>query len=423
MKHDLKHVLDESLALLGEGQATLEECLDRYPEFAGELRPLLEIALDVRGLPHPASSSAAFAAGKRKMLEALAEKKRRRAVSARPFARHVERTVALLRDAIRRREGPVPWKRTPALPLALASALALFIVAIGGFLLVQRPGGGVARSASLAHVSGAVELMAAGGDAWRPASTGAPVEAGSRVRTGPGSAATLFFFDGSTIDLEGETEVAVIQMSSREGGERLIALYQAQGHTYSRVHRPGDPASRFEIETPAAVAVVHGTEFATTVDASGATRVAVVDGLVTVTSQKTSVAVPAGQMTIVQPGQAPSAPTDMPEAIPSPAATATPTSTPTATPAPTDTSQPPASAPSPAPQLPGEGSVKPTQTPQSSEQGQPPQSPEPAKTHQPPGLTKTPQPPGQTKTPQPPGQTDKPRPPGQEKKPKPNKKD
>ena len=414
MKRSLENVLDECLSLLGEGEATLDECLDRYPGFARDLRPLLETALDVRSLPHPTSSSAAFAAGKRRMLEALAEKKGRRAASSRPFARRVERITAWLRDAIRGRARPVAWKRTPAVPLALASALALFVVAIGSFLLLQRPEDGVARSATLAQVGGAVELMVADSDVWRPASTGDTVETGSRVRTGPGSAATLVFFDGSTTDLEGETEVTLVQMSSESenGSDRWIALYQALGETYSRVRGPGDNASRFEIETPATVAVAHGTEFATTVDATGTTRVAVVDGLVMVTAQKTSVAVPAGRMTTVQPGQPPSAPTGVPEPTPSPTATATPTPTPTAIPSPADTPLPATLVP--ASQSPGEAQTplpaQPVQTPPSPEQAPTPQASEPTKTHQPPGLTKTPQPPGQTKTPQPPGQDKKPKP-------------
>jgi len=66
----LSDVLDECLTLL-RGGATIEECLARYPRHANDLRPLLEVALRINRLPQPSSSPTAFAAGKRRMLEAL----------------------------------------------------------------------------------------------------------------------------------------------------------------------------------------------------------------------------------------------------------------------------------------------------------------------------------------------------------------
>ena len=69
----LSEALDRSLALLKAEQATIEECLERYPEHADNLRPLLALALDVSRLPTPRASAASFAAGERQMLAALAE--------------------------------------------------------------------------------------------------------------------------------------------------------------------------------------------------------------------------------------------------------------------------------------------------------------------------------------------------------------
>lgn len=42
---DLELALDECLQQLGSGKASLAQCLDRYPQHAAELRPLLEAAL------------------------------------------------------------------------------------------------------------------------------------------------------------------------------------------------------------------------------------------------------------------------------------------------------------------------------------------------------------------------------------------
>ena len=69
IKQDQSETLDHSLALLEAG-STLEECLTLYPEHSTDLRPLLEIALQVHHVPSPTSSPAAFATGKQKMLQA-----------------------------------------------------------------------------------------------------------------------------------------------------------------------------------------------------------------------------------------------------------------------------------------------------------------------------------------------------------------
>jgi hypothetical protein len=409
MKRDVNHALDECLALLGEGRTTLEECLARYPEYASDLVPLLEIAIQVRSMSQPTPDPTAFAAGKQRMLRALADKERRQATS--PAARR--RGTGWIDAVLRSRERPIEWKPTPAPRLALAGALALVLLTIGSLFLLTWPGAGVeevARTGSLDQVEGSVDVLPAGSDTWRPASAGERVQAGSRIRTGPGSAAVLVFFDGSTTNLEAETEIAVIEMSSPRGNDRVILLEQALGQTYSRVQQSPERESRFEIETPTTLVAVRGTEFSTAVETDGTTHVAVTEGTVEVTAQETTVVVLVGQKTAVHPGQIPGDPVSMPQATPVPEPTLTPTPTakavlaPAAPPRPKTTAQP----------------ADPMVTLQPVGQDASQQPEDVTRTHQPPGLTKTPQPPGQTKTPKPPGQ-EKPKP-DHEKKPKPNKK-
>ena len=399
MKRDLTYALDECLTLLREGRATLEECLARYPEHASDLRPLLQVALTVSRVPPPVPSPASFTAGKQRMLAALAEKKRRQTA---PF-------IPLLR-------------LMPAFQLALAAILVLVLFAIGRLVHLPEPGVTSAQMARLDQVSGTVECRPAGSATWHLASAGEQVQTGERVRTGPLSAATLVFFDGSTTRLQAETEVAVVQASSRPGGGRTIILRQTVGQTCSRVQRLPDPASRFEIETPTAVTSVRGTEFTVAVEAGGATHVAVAAGVVEVTAQGTTVAVQAGQETAVQPEHPPSSPIPRPQATPTPTptlaipATDTAPAAPAPTAAPMPTHTPPSRDQIETPPPPGQ-----TKTPQPPGQTKTPQPPGRTKTPQPPGQTKTPQPPGHTKTPQPPGQNEPPQPPGQNK-PKPPKK-
>ena len=72
-------VLDECLTLLTEDGVSVEACLARYPEHAAELRPLLEMAVEMRRMPRPKPRRAAVDAGKERMLAAVCERNQERA--------------------------------------------------------------------------------------------------------------------------------------------------------------------------------------------------------------------------------------------------------------------------------------------------------------------------------------------------------
>jgi len=333
MKRDFDHALDECLALLAERGATLEECLARYPEHAEELRPLLEMALTLFDTPRPAARPAAFAAGKERMLQALAEKKRRQASSvSRP------RSPGWIAALLGRGEGR-PGYRPSALRWALTAATALVLLVASGFLFLSWLQTPVARAATLVQVSGTVEILPEGEQTWRLAAVGERVEPGDRIRTGPSSAALLRFFNGSTTDLGAETVLSIVQISSRRiGGHEVIVLHQWIGESYYRVRALPDPGSEFKVETPAAVTRVRGTVFAVFVEEDGTTDVVVVEGKVDVIAQEAMVQVPAGQGTTVRP-QHPPVPAQpafvaTPTPWPTPTPSFTPTSTPTRTPTP-----------------------------------------------------------------------------------------
>jgi hypothetical protein len=79
------------------------------------------------------------------------------------------------------------------------------------------------------------------------------------VKTETGGQATLTFFDGSTIELDEETEISLRELDS-SGRSVKIKIQQDIGRTFNCVKKLADPASRYEIETTAAVAAVRGTE-------------------------------------------------------------------------------------------------------------------------------------------------------------------
>ena len=316
MRQDLNRALDESLALLAGGQATLEECLAFHPERAAELRPLLETFLQVRSIPQPTSSPAAFADGKQRMLQTLEKKTRRQEqTSSTSFLQRVEGTVDWFRNR--------GFARAPALRTALAMATMAVLIGVGSLAILFSPSRVVDKAASPAYVSGIVELLPAGGQTWQSFPAGGQARTGDRVRTGPGSAAVLVFFDGSTTSLEAETDITLVQMSSqRDGGGRGIVLQQWMGQTHNVVQPSSDQAARFEIETPAAAIAVRGTEFSVSVEADGTTDVTVVEGLVDVIAQGTTVRVSSGREVTVLSEQPPSGTrhvsTDIPTPWPSP---------------------------------------------------------------------------------------------------------
>jgi hypothetical protein len=366
MKHDVDSALDDCLALLQSGQATLGECLARYPDLAADLRPLLETAIEVCHVPLPASSPAAFTAGKRHMLQALAEKKRRQPVSPSPVSRYAGWIETLFGG----KERTTMRKRTPAFQFALATAAALVLLVAGGFLLRSWLGTVVTQTATLADVSGVVEVLPAGSNTWQPVEPGRRVTTGDRIRTRASSAVTLAFFDGSTTSLAAKTELTVSQLSGRrDGHDKIIVLHQWVGRTYNRVQRLLDPASRFEIETPTAVTAVRGTVFTVEVTPDGATQVTVGEGLVEVTAQETTVEVQPSQATTVQPDLPPAPP--VPAPTPLPPATPQPTLTTTETPRPTETEEPEEPTETPEPTE-TEEPEDPTETPEPTEEPEEP---------------------------------------------------
>lgn len=302
MNGEIDHILDACWVQLESGEASLEDCLARYPHHAGILGPLLLTALEVRRLRQPETTPEAFEAGKQLMLAALARKQRRQIISPAPSFDAVRQAVSQLREG----RGLTAWLTRPAVISALAVVTVfVWVIASGLFFQLWRSGL-VPRDAVLANVTGLVEVQAAPGVAWQPVTTGGHVEAGDRIRTGESSGVTLSFLDGSTTSLGSETEIAISELSSQRDGQRtMTVLYQRVGQTRNRVESKSAPGSRFQIETASAVAVAQGTEFMVDVGADDTTHVTVMDGMVTVTARQSTVVLSAGQATTVQPDQAP----------------------------------------------------------------------------------------------------------------------
>ena len=162
--------------------------------------------------------------------------------------------------------------------------------------------------AVVSKVFGDVLAMKAGTDTWSKASAGMSLEAGDRIKTGAFSKAVLTFFEGSTIELKADTEVGVTELSiSEDTGSTVIQLWQQIGRTRSRVEKLVDPASRYEIETPAGAAVVRGS-IVDTIVVNCITTVINVEGQVSAVGQGQEVPIPVGMQSTIVCGNVPSIP-------------------------------------------------------------------------------------------------------------------
>ena len=297
----LYQALDDCLSSLGPEGATLENCLARYPEYVDELKPLLQVALRIRGAPRPAASHGAFVGGRQRMLDTV--KNKRSSATPRTILPGLLEQWTVIRDRVGSLTLP---DLRPALQPILATTVVLTIM-LAMVLFVRGRGDDVIdRTASLFEVEGVAEVLPNGGETWQLAPNGYVIEPGDRIRTGPTSRAMLKLFDGSVAALQNQTELTIARMEARRDGfAKIIVLHQWIGETHHRVEPLSDQLSRFQIETCAAIAAVRGTEFTINVEDDGATQVRVLEGLVRVTAQNVTVDVNESQETSVTVREAP----------------------------------------------------------------------------------------------------------------------
>ncbi|MDD5082126.1 MAG: FecR domain-containing protein [Dehalococcoidales bacterium] len=151
--------------------------------------------------------------------------------------------------------------------------------------------------------------MKSGSSQWLEVKPGMSLDIKDLIKAGAASRVEVTFFEGTTIELEANTEVEMSALGIAPTTQSTtIRLKQNIGKTVSRVTKLVDAESRYEVETPAAVAAVRGSIMHVMVDANGMTTVANEQGSVWVTAQGVTLQIPEGMQSTVTPGQTPSAP-------------------------------------------------------------------------------------------------------------------
>jgi hypothetical protein len=134
-------------------------------------------------------------------------------------------------------------------------------------------------------------------------------DVGDTIKTGDQSSAVLAVDTGvGFVNLSENTTLQVQQLQATPDGGRITRLQVTGGQARLEVRPFTNPNSRFEIETPAGLSGVRGTQFGVSVKPNGKTSVATLEGSVVEEAQGQAVAVDAGFRTLVIPGEPPSQP-------------------------------------------------------------------------------------------------------------------
>jgi FecR protein len=166
----------------------------------------------------------------------------------------------------------------------------------------------VNRTLDVQQVIGNVQATNSGRS--RPAQTGDRLgQVGDGLTTSARSGAILGLDTGiGTIDVGASTQVTIQELSIQPDQSRVSRLQVAYGRVKLRLRKFSNPNSRLEIQTPAGISGVRGTEFGVAVSPNGKTAVAVLDGAVNTNAQNVDVIVPKGFQNFTIPGEPPSQP-------------------------------------------------------------------------------------------------------------------
>lgn len=164
--------------------------------------------------------------------------------------------------------------------LIFTNAMILIVV----FALLTQSLFIVQRLATTDKLQGQVEVQRGGKGSFSPLATSSFIKTGDVVRSGRDGIAEFKWLDGTRWKIMPNTQITVKKATTNViRRAETSELELTQGKVFIRIMRELTRASRFEVETPTAVAAVRGTIFSVEV-ANGKTQVAVFKGHVQVTS-------------------------------------------------------------------------------------------------------------------------------------------
>jgi len=153
--------------------------------------------------------------------------------------------------------------------------------------------------------------MEAGTDSWTDGQVGMSLVVGDTVKTGNDSSAEITFLDGTTMELEADTEIEITSVDiSTDTGGTTVTITQTIGTVISRLTQLLNPASSYETITPSGVTSVraypaHPATAVVGVTGNGTTWVVNQEGDVRTGAHGVELLIPKGQRGLIMPGLPP----------------------------------------------------------------------------------------------------------------------
>jgi len=129
----------------------------------------------------------------------------------------------------------------------------------------------VSLEARVTFLKGTGFLKQFGATEWTPLHQGDVVRVGGSLKSGPESSIEVAFADGCQIVLR-ENSAITVKVAQQGVLHLLRVLYLEAGKVIARVKKATGRDSRFEIETPSALAAARGTEYRVGLDEKSTTR-------------------------------------------------------------------------------------------------------------------------------------------------------
>lgn len=141
-----------------------------------------------------------------------------------------------------------------------------------------------AKPASIAKITfytGEVQVQKPQKEAWDKALFNQPLNSGQKVKTQDESRAEIGFADGSIIRIDSNSKLDIIDAKKDKGGAQTATAKVWSGKVWANVNKMSKK-TKFQIESPTAVAAVRGTVYRMAVSPDRTTKIAVYSGEVAV---------------------------------------------------------------------------------------------------------------------------------------------
>jgi hypothetical protein len=191
-------------------------------------------------------------------------------------------------------------------PIALILVLLAALAAMVAVQWLRTRHTSLPTTARLVVVGGEAIVSRADADTDRPLRAGASttMQRGDEVRTGAGARARLTFSGGEVVELEGNTRIAILDLYEMPVSRSLVvSLALEEGQVLTRIRHMLLQGSRFTIETRVATVEARGTLFECQVVDKERIRVAVHEGIVTVSMGEQQLQLQAGEGVVAHLGQ------------------------------------------------------------------------------------------------------------------------